>query len=854
VDPPRTSATGTATLLERETELERLRGLVEEAAAGRGGAAFIAGPAGIGKTSLLRAAIERAGDAGLRVLTASGGELEQEYAYGLARDLLARPAKELTPLEGAAAPAARVLGVTPVAPSVAADPFAAVHALYWLTVGLAEREPVLLAVDDAHWGDDASLRFLAYLVRRIADLPVLVLVAARPGSLLERVIAARIEPAPLSVSAVVELRGLDADAAAAIHAATRGNPLLCTAPPGEVIRRIGPLPDLARAVAVLGAEADLHTAAELAGVDVEAAGEVAARLTADGLLEGAARVRFVHPLLRAAVLETIPAPALALLHGRAARLLDDPEQVAAHLLAALPGTDPRAGAILREAARAADARGDPATAVRLLRRALQEPGRETSLLHQLGVAELRAGEPEPAVDHLRDAGPEAERDLALALRIARRYGESVATTEQVLRRTADPDAALALEGELHQTAMITPATYAAVAPRFADLDRPVDARTRGGRALLAALATEACLRTDDAARVRALAAHAFEHGLVEDDDAHSGLWANIAFPLIFAEGFQLARAICDAALDRTRRQGSPMGIARAHLVAGMLNLRTGAVREAAADARTALDVGRDAGLHPWLIAVDVLLEALVELGELDEGERVLQETGTAGALEDQFLPTWALYGRAVLHRAQGEHETAKRDFVEVGRRGREGWRPWNPAMFAYRGPLGEAAEEVRLARRWGAPRALGIALRAHGELQESAAVLARAGAPLEHARTLVELGAAIARGGRRVAAREPLREALELAHRCGATALAARAREELVAAGARPRRELRTGVEALTPSELRVTRLAADGLTNRQIAEALFVTMRTVEVHLTHAYAKLGVSSRAELKGTVPFR
>ena len=118
---------------------------------------------------------------------------------------------------------------------------------------------------------------------------------------------------------------------------------------------------------------------------------------------------------------------------------------------------------------------------------------------------------------------------------------------------------------------------------------------------------------------------------------------------------------------------------------------------------------------------------------------------------------------------------------------------------------------------------------------------------LERARSLAEFGAALRRSGERAAARDPLARALELAARCGARPLAARARDELKAAGARPRRPWRTGVEALTPSELRVARLAAEGQTNRQIACELYVTLKAVEGHLAHVYAKLGIEGRGQL-------
>jgi len=168
-----------------------------------------------------------------------------------------------------------------------------------------------------------------------------------------------------------------------------------------------------------------------------------------------------------------------------------------------------------------------------------------------------------------------------------------------------------------------------------------------------------------------------------------------------------------------------------------------------------------------------------------------------------------------------------------------------------------AAAELADVRVFGAPRALGIALRVAGLAQggrqgldllgESVAALRGSPALLERAHSLVELGAALRRAGRRADAREPLAEALDLAARCAARPLAARAREELRAAGARPRREWRTGVEALTPSELRIVRLAAEGRTNREIAQELYVTLKTVEGHLSRAYVKLGIEGRPDL-------
>jgi DNA-binding NarL/FixJ family response regulator len=137
-------------------------------------------------------------------------------------------------------------------------------------------------------------------------------------------------------------------------------------------------------------------------------------------------------------------------------------------------------------------------------------------------------------------------------------------------------------------------------------------------------------------------------------------------------------------------------------------------------------------------------------------------------------------------------------------------------------------------------------------LAASVDVLRDSGARLQLARSLVELGSALRRSGQRLDARQPLREGLEVAAKCGADVLAARAHDELVAAGARPRRDPIESRSTLTASELRVARMAAEGLTNREIAQALFLTEKTIEVHLTRAYRKLEIRSRSQLARALP--
>jgi DNA-binding CsgD family transcriptional regulator len=189
------------------------------------------------------------------------------------------------------------------------------------------------------------------------------------------------------------------------------------------------------------------------------------------------------------------------------------------------------------------------------------------------------------------------------------------------------------------------------------------------------------------------------------------------------------------------------------------------------------------------------------------------------------------------------------------------WRSWAAEGLRLLARTEEARalaeEELALARRWGDPQTIGASLRVlglveggtagSGLLREAVEVLAGSEARLEHARALVDLGAVLRRANQRIVARERLREGVDLARRMGAFGLAERANEEIAASGARPRNVVQTGLDALTASERRVAQLAADGMSNKDIAQTLFVTIKTVEVHLSHAYRKLEIGSRAQL-------
>ncbi len=402
-----------------------------------------------------------------------------------------------------------------------------------------------------------------------------------------------------------------------------------------------------------------------------------------------------------------------------------------------------------------------------------------------------------------------------------------------------------------------------------DQDRAL--RERSGRTprYLAALALEAALRGDSWADVQALAERAQERGIVEELGSGAIAWIQVVQAAIAAGSYELAQNIIADAFNRLREVPSAVGLTRAQIARASLNVRRGAIESAIADAQLAVERGRELGFSGWPYSVSVLVEALTHRGELDAAETVLRETGLDGPIPDRFAPNDRLLeARGGLHLARGEIEASIADLEELGRRlSARGIS--NPSMFDHGtglslallrtgdldGAQQLASEQLKLARGWGAPREIGISLRTMGLceasdielLGESVDVLTDSGARLEQARSLVELGAAIRRTGKRADAREALRQGMELAHLCGAVPLVGQAREELVATGARPRRITRTGVDALTPSELRVARMAAAGMTNREIAQALFVTLRTVQTHLTHSYQKLEISSREEL-------
>lgn len=380
----------------------------------------------------------------------------------------------------------------------------------------------------------------------------------------------------------------------------------------------------------------------------------------------------------------------------------------------------------------------------------------------------------------------------------------------------------------------------------------------------AALALLCAYGDGSAAEVRRLARLAVGDPERHAADAEAGQPLHIALiALALAGEPQLALRRCTAGIEASRARGSLMGQAMGLGWRAQIHMVGGRVAEAENDGRAARAGLADTGLDALAAAAAAPVAwALIERGQAREALDVVAAARAAGPLEAVLgcLRAWALLAS---HRPREALDAPGR--VAQLARG-AGWRnscvlPWRPlrvsAMLALGdtssgGPL--AAEELAEAERFGLASDIGRALRLVALVEEdpqarglAITILRDADAALELAYALVDEGAELRRAGQRTSARGPLHEAMELAEGCGATALVERARIELRAAGARPRSVARSGIEALTPSEQRIAEMAAEGLSNREIAQALFITVRTVEMHLTAAYRKLDVTSRKAL-------
>ena len=929
--------------LERDREIAALQDAIDGAVDRSGSLVAIEGPAGAGKTTLLVAVRERAEAAGLTVFTARGGELEGEFPFGIARQLFegmlarAAPEEREAALSGSAGLARAVLGLDWDTPDDGRDrTLPALHGLYWLTANLAGRGPLALLVDDVQWADVPSVQWLSYLARRIADLPVVVVLARRLGDARASVTLDEIgvdpttvllQPPPLSTAAVQELlgdligRAPEPRFAEACRHASGGNPFLLgelatalreedVAPTDAnagrvtevtlgdvshgVLRRLRLLPGdslaLARAAAVLGRDAPLRQAAALARLDEQAGAAALDALARANLIRPATSIDFVHPLIRQAVYADLHPAERALAHRAAAELLRDaaapPEAVASQLLETEPGGDPWTVESLTAAADRVFATGTPAAAVPYLERALREPPtdeRRGPLLHRLGRAQLLSAT-QDAVETLDEAvgflegreRADALHDRAHALGLSGRLQEALDAWSATADAVGEFDSAAARNVNHTRLgiALLMPAT---AGDAYAELDRvdpPAIGDTLGSARLLATMANGAAFKNEPVEHVSDLVRRALHDFTLADDAGDNFIsFAQAVWTAMFCGQLDLAEEHAERALDRARERGLQIDFQLSSGLLALVEYARGRLWRAEAHGRDAL--GAAAGdvnqvMLPWSLAA--LIHPMIERDALREASELMDQYDMWGEKISWSIVSFPLLVRGRLLTALGRPREAIADFrmhAELDRgAGRAGHAhtPWRSSMALALHALDEEPEERRrlveeeltLARAFGSAREVGPALRVAGLLDggdaglsllsESVEVLRESPFELELAKSLFDYGAATRRAGERTAALEHLTEALDLADRCGATTLEQRIRGEMRSAGARPRRTRSSGPAALTATERRIAELAASGMTNREIAQAQFVTTKTVETHLGSAYRKLDVSGRDRLR------
>ncbi|NEA37365.1 AAA family ATPase [Streptomyces sp. SID13031] len=925
-----------ATLFDRDRELAQLVDLIGRGLAGSGEFAVIEGPAGIGKTRLLDEALSTMPRSAAAVLPVRCSQLERDATFGAVRRLFepviaaSSPSQRRDLFAGAAAPAASLVERRTANWDVASE-FVAFHALYWMVANLCQEGPQIILVDDLHWCDGPSLRFLAHLIHRSADMPLTVLMTARPADpgaetrLLDHIATEpgclTVRLGPLSEKAALQLLMVELGAHAdrefltACYLATSGNPLLLleltdmvasagiepTTGNADAVKaisshtvarwvrnRLSPLdPNLiavARAIAVLGDAVDTRVAYSVAQVPVDVGLDATDWLCRADIIRRSPSdrydgVEFVHPLIRETVYNELDRLTRSRMHALAVEQLtavgSDVEQVAAHVLLTQEITDPPAHQVLRAAAQQATSRGAPEGAVVYLRRCLREGlsvAERAGLLAELGAIAQLVDLPAAAgylrqAEQLDGAGPRSVAMSGLLAGVLLQMGDSVNAVDTVTKAIAatdNEDAKHRLEALLLNVPILEPGWQHLVpaSPPHGEVDPSAGTGRRMVDAVFSLHETFAC---DPAGPARAAAALS-DDVLIREISGEGALVC--AWLSMLAADDHSVMASLEAAIAYAHRYGSMRGVSPAYAHRGLAWLWQGQITEAEADlvqARKTVDTGSiTIGRY---FTGPYLAEVYIAQGRLAEAREALDwVTGGAGQPPDGPSYFYLLTDARLL-RLSGDAESGLVAALRCGNRyALHGGT--NPALVPWRSEaalcldrLGRSEEgielaqqEVSLARRWGAPRALGRSLRVLGILKkgaegliwlrESTKVLEQSRADLERAKSLITYGSRLHHLHQSDDAKDFLREGLELAEICGAEALVTAGRRELNATGARPRRLALTGVRSLTPSEHRIVELAAEGRTNREIAQALFITAKTVEIHLTAAYKKLDVHGR----------
>ncbi len=871
--------------------------LVRLACSGNSRFAAIEAPAGYGKTPLLDGVRLRAQRAGMQVLTARGSGTARDYAFSIPRALFA-PVLAVNGFEADG-----------FARQAIDDPTAAAQLFGQLAVGLAREQPLCLAIEDAHMADAASTDWLAEVFRQADDVPLLVVLAGRrrPSGaidlLLDRpgVIALRL--AALSAAEVLARTSAVVGAASdelsrSVFAVTGGVPYLVDAVleavaatadrrpenddeliqlsldqvAGVVRTRVARGGDaalaIAQAAAVLEADAERIRVAALSGLPQDVVATVADTLADDGFVSSGWPMRFAQPIVEQAVRASLTAAERSQFHATAAAVLTADraphEVIGRHIMQAEPVGDRDRVDVLRSLARAASDRDQPELAVGYLRRALRE---QPSILQlpavtlELGRAEARI-EPAAAIERLEQAADlcadqtmrrQALGELAHVLVVAGQFAHAAEIGERLLASLDDDDPArLGVLAQLLMTAQLAAIPAASTEDRLRQMN---ELMARGAPAEACTLATLAVAELNQGGgrgRVISLGRRALDQ---DGSTAPRRPWLLLALRALDGAGELTDLGPEDAECELVR-------VAR--VAYGRGDLRRVVELVDSARATDAADVNVIAEL-----AV-IGASAYVDLGQIDAARDLLATIAPLDGDGAAVSGVAALYVRGQLRLAEGADEAGIADILEAGDRlvaagvvnpAACGWRGIAAIALAGRGDRVRAQaladEEVARAESFGAPRPLGVALMARGLVRGAAAgrhdlstavdVLATTPDRLAYGRALLALGGAERRAGQRRSARETLFHARRLADECGAQPLVVIADDELRLAGARLVQRPQRGAAALTPAERRVAMMAAGGATNAEVASALFLSRKTVEMHLSRVYRKLNITRRRDL-------
>jgi ATP/maltotriose-dependent transcriptional regulator MalT len=915
----------TTGMVERGDVLGALERLLQDARDGRGGALFVVGPAGLGKTTVLEAAITTAG-AGFAVGVGRGDQVESVLPFGLI-------GQALDQILGG-----RLLGgsVAQIENNSATADTVPEARFYGILRGIREAAvgPLLLALDDLHWSDLDSLTAIHLICRRLTSLPVALVATARPWP--EEALASAQNLAAQGLAEIQPLAPLSADAARTLLRSRvseqisaemidqtitlcAGNPLLVEQVALE-LSRSGRLPDgrisftrfagvgpagrrYLQAASVLGTRFRVAVATEVAGLATpEAAAEI------DGLFQGGLLCeadngwsRFTHALIRQGVYEAIAPPRRRDLHAASFRALVTsgayPAEAAEHAMAAHLAGDPEAVATVARAGREALRAGAVRAARQHLDNAMLLAGEtaSTELLFDLGAALVADGCSEEAVAVYERMLHLPELQTADRVAVLRQLGQASFFAGQVERSSACYESAADLAEQDHPVlavgALLDLACHHLTlsGPRVALpwANRAMDLAVARGALQASAQATwgtityrSGNLNGLGAARAAAIRVEINPTSRAMDRHTYQNPALNYAILAVQAELFADAEQLLTEILNSAERRCEPTTLVYAAFawVDGLCRL--GRLNEANVISDRLIELAELLFPHWSPLANTYRALVLLEQGQLEQAalccERLPERTNRHDSLLHR-TDGLALYVRGALARRQGDAEVACSLFAQL-----EQWAehtgevdpshlPWAYDAVAAYLACGRSAD-MRHVLDWVTQRAATLPSRwpkivvAAGQaaLAEHTGDLARADdyftqaldlhaelpMPLSRSQVLTDYGAFLTRAGETVRARPLLAEALRIAEACEAGWHASRARAEWRRAGGR------TGTlkpDELSPQEASVSRLAQAGRSNRQIAQQLHLSIKTVETHLGHVYQKLGIRSRWQLsERTVP--